>query len=235
MRKMFLSLMFLTFGLQAEEVYATFTVEAEQSAQLAFNASGIVNKVNVDIGSVVNENDVLATLESNDISASLQIVRTAFKYAKKDYERQLKVKNIIDEASLDQYASRYENTKAQVIYQEALLDKTVLRSPFDGIVFWKGVEIGDTVSGMMLKTVLKLQSKHERKLVLSFDQKYWKEVKVGDMFKYKIDGDSTSYEGKINKVYPYANANNRKMEAEVHAKDFPAGLFGEGYVMTQTK
>lgn len=235
MRKMILSLMFLTFGLQAEEVYATFTVEAEQSAQLAFNASGIVNKVNVDIGSVVKENDVLATLESNDINASLQIASTALKYAKKDFARQLKVKNIIDQASLDQYASKYENTKAQVFYQQALLDKTVLKSPFDGIVFWKEVEIGDTVSGMMLKTVLKLQSRHERKLILSFDQKYWKEVKVGNTFKYKLDGDITQYEGKIIKIYPYANANNRKIEAEVYAKDLPVGLFGDGTITTQTK
>lgn len=235
MKKIVWSLLCLVLNLQATEVYATFTVEAQKSAQLAFNASGIVNQVNVDIGSVVKENDVLATLESNDINASLQIAHTAFKYAKKDFERQLKVKNIIDQASLDQYAGKYENAKNQVIYQQALLDKTILKSPFDGIVFWKEVEIGDTVSGMMLKTVLKLQSRHARKLVLSFDQKYWKEVKVGDRFIYKLDGDTAHYEGKIIKIYPYADANNRKMQAEVHAKDLPVGLFGDGTITTQAK
>lgn len=235
MKKMILSLMFLTLSVCAEEVYATFTVEAEQSAQLAFNASGIVNKVNVEIGSVVKEDDILASLDSEDINASLQIARTALKYAKKDYDRQLKVKHIIDEASLDQFASRYENAKAQVIYQQVLLDQTILRSPFDGIIFWKEVEIGDTVSGMMLKTVLKLQSRYERKLVLAFDQKHWKAVKVGNTFKYRVDGDTAEYEGKISKIYPYANVDNRKIEAEVYAKDLPVGLFGEGYIMTETK
>ncbi len=235
MKKIIWSVVGLVLSLQAGEVYATFTVEAQKSAQLAFNASGIVDKVQIDIGSVVKENEILATLESNDINASLQMARTVYKYAKKDFERQLKVKHLVDQESLDQYASKYESAKDQVIYQQALFDKTVLKAPFDGIVFWKELEVGDTVSGAMIRTVLKVQSLHARKLILSFDQKYWKEIKEGDTFTYKLDGDSRQYEGKIIKVYPSADANNRKMQAEVHAKDLPVGLFGDGMITTQMK
>ena len=235
MKKINWSVVGLVLSLQAGEVYATFTVEAQKSAQLAFNASGIVDKVRIDIGSVVKENEILATLESNDINASLQMARTVYKYAKKDFERQLKVKHLVDQESLDQYASKYESAKDQVIYQQALFDKTVLKAPFDGIVFWKELEVGDTVSGAMIRTVLKVQSLHARKLILSFDQKYWKEIKTGDTFTYKLDGDSRQYEGKIIKVYPSADANNRKMQAEVHAKDLPVGLFGDGLITTQMK
>jgi len=235
MKKIIWSVVGLVLSLQAGEVYATFTVEAQKSAQLAFNASGIVDKVRIDIGSVVKENEILATLESNDINASLQMARTVYKYAKKDFERQLKVKHLVDQESLDQYASKYESAKDQVIYQQALFDKTVLKAPFDGIVFWKELEVGDTVSGAMIRTVLKVQSLHARKLILSFDQKYWKEIKEGDTFTYKLDGDSRQYKGKIVKVYPSADANNRKMQAEVHAKDLPVGLFGDGMITTQMK
>jgi RND family efflux transporter MFP subunit len=235
MKKIIWGVIGLVLGLQAGEVYATFTVEAQKSAQLAFNASGIVGNVNIDIGSVVKENEILATLESDDINASLQLAKTQFKYAKKDFERQLKVKHLVDQESLDQYANKYESAKDQVILQQALFDKTILKAPFEGIIFWKELEVGDTVSGALLRTVLKVQSLYARKLVLSFDQKYWKEIKVGDAFSYKLDGDSRQYEGKIVKVYPSADANNRKMQAEVHAKDLPVGLFGDGLISTQMK
>jgi RND family efflux transporter MFP subunit len=235
MRKIVLLLLLITAVAEAKEIYATFTVEAKQSANLAFNASGIVEKVNVDIGSVVKEDEILACLESEDIAASLQIAKTAMKYAKKDYKRQLQVKKIIDEASFDKYSFKYENAKAQMIYQQALLEKTVLKAPFDGVIFWKALEVGDTLSGTMIKTVLKIQSPHQRKLILSFDQKYWKDVKAGDRFKYRIDGDDRVYEGKISKVYPYANVGNRKIQAEVKALDIPVGLFGDGSIIVEEK
>ena len=68
------------------------------------------------------------------------------------------------------------------------------------------------------------------KIILSFDQKYWKRVKTGQIFHYQLDGDSKKYSSKISKIYPYADSGNRKIKAEVLAKDFIVGLFGEGYI-----
>ena len=103
------------------------------------------------------------------------------------------------------------------------------------MIYEKDIEVGDTVSGMMLKTVFKIQSRSKRKLIVSFDQKYHKDVKVGQQFKYKVDGDTKEYIGKISKVYPYANSGNRKIEAEVKASGFVVGLFGEGYIVVPDK
>jgi hypothetical protein len=44
-----------------------------------------------------------------------------------------------------------------------------------------------------------------------------------------LDGDESRYEGRITKIYPYANSNNRKIRAEVLARGFVSGLFGDGY------
>lgn len=221
----------LAVTLNAAEIYATFNVEAEQKAKLAFDASGITMNVNCDVASSVKKGEILASLQNTDMKASLDIAKTALKFATKDYERQLKVKELIDEAKFDQYAYKYENAKNQLAYAQAKYDKTFLRAPFDGIIYEKDIEIGDTVSGMMLKTVFKIQSFSKRKLILSFDQKYHKDVKVGQKFKYSVDGDEQVYNGSISKVYPYANSGNRKIEAEVKAESFVVGLFGEGYII----
>jgi len=80
------------------------------------------------------------------------------------------------------------------------------------------------------KTIFKIQTKNKQKLVLEFDQKYWKDIKVGQNFKYKVDGDTEIYDGKISKIYPFASSGNRKIKAEVEVEGFIVGLFGDGYI-----
>ncbi len=232
MKKLVMAIALMTAAVWADEIYATFRVEADKSAELAFSSSGIVDKVNVEVGSVVKQGEILASLQNDDLKALTQSALITETYAKKDFDRQEKVKHVIDQAQYDQYAFKYENAKAQAAYQKAMLDKTELKAPFDGVIFEKIVEVGDTVSGAMIRTILKIQSLHARKLVLSFDQKYHMVVKSGDIFKYKVDGDETLYEGKIIKVYPSVDMDNRKVVAEVEVKDLMVGLFGEGTIVT---
>ena len=235
MNKIILVMMGMIVSLNAAEIYATFNVQASQSASLAFDAGGIVESVHYDIADSVQKGALLVVLSNRDKKAKLESAQTALKYAKKDYERQEKVKKLIDEGKFDAVAYKYENAQNQVMYQKALYNKTFLKAPFDGVIFFKDVEIGDAVSGVSLKTIYKIQSKHARKLIVEFDQKYRKSVKVGDVFEYKLEGDGNSYSGKISKIYPSADVNNRKMQAEVKAKDLIVGLFGDGKIITQEK
>jgi len=238
MRKIILGLLLITSSLLASDIksiYATFDVEAVKNANLAFNSAGIVKEVLVDISSEVKKGDTIALLKNDDIKARVQIAKIALKYAKKDYERQLKVKNMIDKAKFDSYAFKYENTKANLTYQQALLNKTYLKAPFDGVIYKKIVEVGDVVTNMNPRTIFKIQSKTKRKLVLEFDQKYSNKVKIGDIFKFRIDGNIKEYKTKILKIYPYANSNNRKIKAESYVDGFMTGLFGDGYILTQGK
>ncbi|MCD4668800.1 MAG: efflux RND transporter periplasmic adaptor subunit [Sulfurimonas sp.] len=249
MRRIILGLMVLVFNLSATEIYATFNIEANQSANLSFYAGGIVEKIYVDVSSVVKKGDKLVELQNDDFKASLKIAKASLentkvtlKFAKKDYDRQLLIKDLIDEAKFDNYLLVYEkakvavtSAKANLAYQQSLLDKTSIYAPFDGVIFEKSVEVGDVVSSMMLTTVFKIQSQKKKKLVLEFDQKYWQSVKVGDSVKYIVNGDKNSYEGEISKVYPHANLDNRKIKAEVEVNQFVVGLFGDGYITVPDK
>ncbi len=231
MKRIIFTLLFLVAGLEAGDVYATFTVQARQSANLAFNANGVVSHVYVDTGGTVHKGQVLATLRSDDIRAALEIARVALKYAQKDYDRMQAVRDVTDQAKLDGVQFRLENARAQVAYKQALLDKTILKAPFDGTIVARSLEIGDTFTAMRPVAVYRLESTHERTLILSFDQKYWRAVKPGLKFTYTLDGDPTPRTGTITRVYPTANAQNRKMQAEVAAQDIPSGLFGEGKIL----
>ncbi len=249
MRKFFIMIIsscVLVFG---EKIYATFDVAAAKSADLAFSTSGIVERVYVSVGSFVQKGTPLASLQNDEFKAALEVARAslkqaqiAYSYAKREYERQQKVKNLLDASQFDRFSKAYESAaaalakaKANVAYKEALLEKTVLKAPFDGVIFFKAVEAGDVVSAAMIRTLLKIQSARKRKLLLYFDQKYHDKVHRGDRFEYRLDGDEKTYSAKIEKIYPIANAKNRKMVAEITVQDVTVGLFGEGYIFTQGK
>jgi len=217
----------------AQEIYATFSVKAQKSANLAFSSSGIVERVNVDIGSIVKNDELLASLQNSDVKALYQSAKIAQKYAKRDFDRQLKVKDVTDKARFDATAFKFESAKIKAQYQKALLDKTYLKAPFDGVIFYKAVEVGDVVSGMAPRTIFKIQSLHKRKLLVKFDQKYWNIVKVGDTFKYKVDGSSKEFIGKISKIYPNIDTQTNQITAEVEANDLKPGLYGTGYIKTR--
>jgi RND family efflux transporter MFP subunit len=245
MKRILIGLIALVASLSAQEIYATFNIEADKSANLSFYSSGIIDKVYVDVSSSVKKGNKLVELQNDDLKASLKIAKAklaeaevTLKFAKRDYDRQLLIKDLIDEAKFDQYELVYErakvavaSAKANLAYAQSLLDRSIVLAPFDGVIFEKSVEVGDVVSGMMLRTILKIQSKSKRKLIFEFDQKYWTSVKVGNSVKYSVNGDDKSYTGKISKVYPVANSDNRKIKAEVIADGFVVGLFGEGYIL----
>lgn len=249
MRRVIAGLIGIVFSLSADSVYATFSVEANKNASLAFDASGTVKEVFVEVASRVKKGTKLAQLMNDDTRASIESAKAAlenaevaFKYAQRDYERQLKVKNLIDEGRFDAYEKAYETAKANLSeikanlnYKEALLRKTALYAPFDGVIYEKSVEVGDVVSGMMLRTVFKIQSAQERKLILEFDQKYYKSVKVGQTFQYKLDGSEKIYRGTISKLFPSASLDSKKLKAEVLVKDLLVGLFGDGNIIVDEK
>ena len=119
MRRLILGLWLIVTSLSANDIYATFTVHAKQSANLAFSSSGIVKKILVEVADKVKKGDRIAILNNDDLKAMLEISKTALKYAKLDYNRQLKVKHMIDKSKFDKYAFKYENAKAQLTYQKS--------------------------------------------------------------------------------------------------------------------
>jgi RND family efflux transporter MFP subunit len=249
MKKLVSLLLVYSISLIANEVYTTVSVEAKHNAELAFDASGTVEKVYVGVSSHVKRGDALAKLKNDDIKAALDMAtaeyenaKASLKYALRDFQRQEKVKDMIDEAEFDRYALMYEKAKAEeqksaanLLYQKALYEKTILRAPFSGVISWKDIDVGDVVSGMMLKTVFHIQNLYERKLILEFDQRYWNNVAVGDKIIYTLDGSKKSYSAKISKIYPSIDTKSRMMKAEAKASKLPVGLFGTGHIYTRHK
>jgi len=230
--KIFLLLLMATsLYANGQKIYATFNVLPFQKAELSFNTSGRVKSLNVDIGSIVKKGDILATLEANDLLAKLQISKIAIDHAKDEYDRQLSIKNSIGQAKLDKYKFQYDNARAQYKYIKTLINKTILKAPFDGVVTTKNIEIGDSEHAMSSSIALTIETISKQRLKLSFDQKYWNRVHVGDSFEYTVDGDTDKRKDKISIIYPSIDSKIGMMQAVVYTHGLRPGLFGTGNII----
>ncbi|TLD97575.1 HlyD family efflux transporter periplasmic adaptor subunit [Helicobacter jaachi] len=231
--KIFLALL-CAVNMWAEDVYAIFNAEAIKDAKLTLATSGIVEEIFVDVGSEVKENDVLLSLFNKDVQSQMQSTQQQYLFAKKQYERYQRSGGAVDKNTLDKYYFEYKKLEADYAYQQAMLSKTQLKAPFDGIIAEKNIELGDGVSANSTD-LFRIISK-DVKLVLEFDFKYASKVKVGDLFSFRIDGKPQNLEVKISKIYPTASTSTRKVKAEALASNVIPGTFGDGYIhVTEAK
>jgi RND family efflux transporter MFP subunit len=96
----------------------------------------------------VKKGDVVARLDHTDLDAQLAEKRAAWVNAKAELERQrsLYAEGLAPKSSLDAAVAAEATTRAAVRYVEALLDYTVIRAPFAGVVTAKRAFVGEAVS-----------------------------------------------------------------------------------------
>lgn len=232
MKKIVLTTLCLLQALVAADVYATFDVVAEKSSDLGLSQSGIVGALHVTIGDKVKKGELLLSLNNAQEKKEQEIAQKNAEHAKRTFERYAKIADVIDKEKMENYAFDRDIALLNAQNKEIIFKKTELRAPYDLVVAQKMTEVGNIVLGSQTK-LLHVVSQEDVKLVLKFDEKYWKSVKVGQKFTYKVDGSDTVHEGKITKIYPTILTATREMQAEVKANGLMPGLFGNGTISAE--
>jgi RND family efflux transporter MFP subunit len=244
MIKILLTTLVLNSLIFAQDIYATFNVEAQKESKLTLSSSGIVEKIYVDVGDKVKKGELLLELDNDDLKTSvllekkmLQLAELNLKYSKKAYERFTKIKDVIDEEKFDRASAEYERAeinlakaKASLIYKQAQLDKTYLKAPFDGVISEKNIELGSGVSSAKMETLFTLITPDDLLLKVSIDEKYLSQIKLGQIFTYYTDNSKNLRSAKISKIYPSVNPKTRSITVEIPATDLKVGMFGYGHL-----
>lgn len=232
MKKVFIATLFIFNALIAGEVYATFDVVSEKSSELGLSISGVVGALHVEVGDKVKKGDLILSLDNGQEKKELEIAKKNAEHSQKTYERYTKIADVIDKEKMENYTYDRDIMLLTAQNKEIMVRKTELRAPYNLIVTAKNTELGNIVLGSQTK-LISVVAQNDVKLVLKFDEKYWKSVKVGQKFNYHIDGSDKKYEGVISKVYPTVIPSTREMQAEVKTNDVMPGLFGNGMIITE--
>ena len=222
-------MLFMFHALYAEDIYATFDVESQKESQLGLSVSGIVTKLNVNIGDKLKKGDLILSLNNAQERNEYETARKNAEHSAKTYARYAKISDVIDKEKMENYLYDKEITQLNAKNKEIILEKTELRAPYDLVVTKKNIDLGAIVLASQTK-LIDVIALDDIKLVLKLDEKYWQKVKIGQTFIYKVDGSDKNYEGVITKIYPTVLKETRQMQAEVKAVNLMPGLFGNGTI-----
>ncbi|NKB43014.1 MAG: efflux RND transporter periplasmic adaptor subunit [Alphaproteobacteria bacterium] len=111
-------------------------VQAAQTAELTFQASGEIREINVLEGDEVVAGTVVAKLDQRDALNRLAQTQAEFDNAKIEFERaeRLAVEDAIARSELETRKTRRDVTQADLSNSKRELDDTVLTVPFDGFI-----------------------------------------------------------------------------------------------------
>ena len=138
----------VTEGQATTLLSATGYVEAERKADLSPKITSRITALNVTEGTRVKKDDIIARLDSTDLDAQLAEAKANWVNAEAELTRQ---KNLFDQglstkSALDAAVATEAAMRARVRYVEALLDYTIIRAPFAGVITAKRAFVGEAVS-----------------------------------------------------------------------------------------
>jgi HlyD family secretion protein len=223
-------------------ISATGTLSAISTVEVGSQISGQVTEVLVDYNAQVHKGQVLARIDpstyqaqiaqgtaaANSARASLASARAAVRNAEIDYTRkaslgqqQLVARSDIDaaRAARDQALAQAKAAEAQIGQQVAStetarlnLQRTVIRSPVDGVVLTRSIEPGQTVAASLQAPVLFqiAEDLAQMQIVLAVDEADIGQVKAGQVVTFTVDAfPDRQYRGTVQQVrLSSTNTNN---------------------------
>ncbi len=190
------------------------SVRAVRGADLAAQASGVVDKIHIESGTEVAAGTVLLVLKANDDPAKLAQLQAQADLAsitlKRDQEQL--AAQAISQATVDSDASSLESGRAQVTAQKALIEEKTLRAPFAGRLGLRQVDEGQYLAAGT--TVVTLQALDTVFIDFYVPQQALSHLKVGQAVTARVDAyPGTEFSGKLTSINSKVDASSRNIQA----------------------
>lgn len=133
-------------GKPEPEVYASHLM-VDQEVTVSARITGVIEKINVDRGSIVKRGQSLAQLELQEFEQGVREAKEEMQLRKVELDRAkaLSAGNIMSKAELDEKAARYAVAFAAWERMRAIRDYAFIRAPFSGVVTEKFARVGQKV------------------------------------------------------------------------------------------
>ena len=130
------------------EFQAVGTLRAVRGADVAPELSGVITAIHFQSGQAVATGAPLVQLNAESDLARLQSLAAAADLAQANYERDKKQLEFqaVSQAVVEADAATLKSARAQVAEQQALLNKKLVRAPFEGRLGIRAVDVGQYVN-----------------------------------------------------------------------------------------
>jgi len=186
-----------------------------QGVSLSAEGEGTVIKINVENGQRVKTGDVLIELDITVEEAQLKASQAQLELAKLESNRaqELLQKNTISQAQLDQATAQLNQIQATVSSLQAIIQKKVVRAPFDGRVGIRIVNIGQYVNRG--QPLIPLQKLDQLYVNFTLPERDLPKLKEGETVRLVVDAfPNRVFDGKLTAISPEVNASTRNVSVQ---------------------
>ena len=161
-----------------------------EQSKLAFEISGKIKNIYVDVGDSVEKGDILAKLDDREALARLNQAKASFDLSKQILERfqDLKSQGHISIQELDKAQSDFIIAESEFEYFKVKLEQTNLISPFKGVIQDRFIDTGTVINQGV--HVLEIIDSNNVEAHISLPVSYLNDMKVGKKYKFTIDRDT---------------------------------------------
>jgi HlyD family secretion protein len=154
----------------SQRIVAHGSLQPVQKVTVGSQVSGIIEAIHVDFNSPVKRGQVIARIESSTFAAAVSSAQAELEAAVANLElarmqweriRQLREAQLVPVSEVDHTRAALRQAEAQVsVRRHALdrarreLDRCTIRSPTDGMVISRNVDVGQTVAASLSAPVL---------------------------------------------------------------------------------
>jgi len=243
------------------------SLSSKFGADVKSEYTGIVTEVFVTEWVKVKKGDPLIRLDTREIEVFLQKTSAAVELAKAnllqaevaehraaredDRASKLKEAGLITQQNLDDARTEREAAKARIEAAKAQLkvaeedvqqaktrlSKSMIRSPVEGVVYLRNVNVGDFVGEMGGKPIFRIVDNRVLELTVNVPSGNMAALRVGQPLTFSTDAlPGRVFTGKVMFINPTVNEADRsvKVVAEVDNNDdsLKGGLFVKGRILT---
>jgi RND family efflux transporter MFP subunit len=219
------------------------SINAHASVDVAFKVSGVVDEVtqvrgvdgrrrNLQDGDAVRRGAALARLRPTEFRDQVSDAEATLRQAQADYERasQLYENRSVSKADYDAAYARYTASRAKQSQAELSLRDAVLRSPIDGVILKRTVEVG-SLAGPSAPAFTVADTRRV-KVVFGVPDVIVKDLRLGGPLTIQAEAlPGRTLVGRITRISPSADPSSRVFEVEA-ALPNPGGLMKVGMLAT---
>jgi|SRR5450432_413206 len=209
-------------------------VIANEYVELHPEANGRLTYLDVPEGKMIKKGTLIAKINNADLQAQVDKSKVALDLAQKTEQRdkQLIAVNGINQSDYDAALNIVNGFKADIEYNQALLDKTILKAPFDGYIGLRQVSVGAYVTPATL--IATLLQRDKIKIDFTVPEEFSSILKIGSSVDVEMDQSGKRRKAIIIANEPQVSQATRNMtvRALLDNSNVNPGSFAKVYVNT---
>jgi len=209
----------------------------EQEVTVTTRVGGVIDSIQAERGELVHKGQPLATLDQREFRLDLKAAEETLVVSLADLKRyeELRRLNLTSDAEFEQKRSRYELALVELERAKLVIDRSVVRAPFDGVVADRYARVGEKFTVEESKPLFKVMSLEPLLARAYLPASGLQTVKVGDEVAVEApDFPEAHSSGRVTFLSPVIDPGSGTVQAIVQVKRDPKKVLRPGMAVRLT-